>query len=184
MPNDPVPDDETLFTLEDLWALRKTDSRTGDQLNAAITTAYRRGQEKPSTAAQLAMLKKWFPWLGDDESVDGADVVQRLNEWFGSVGGTTAAPKEATEEDPSHAIYRAAAEKKWSQDGECEVDEGATVSPSDDAGAYIQAWVWVSDEDAGIKTKCRTCKEEIENGDGFDGECGSCVEKGEEADES
>lgn len=44
MPNDPVPDDETLFALEDLWALRKTDSRTGNEINEALTEAYRRGK--------------------------------------------------------------------------------------------------------------------------------------------
>jgi hypothetical protein len=28
-------------------------------------------------------------------------------------------------------------------DGECEIDEGATVSYSSDGGAYVAAWVWV-----------------------------------------
>lgn len=37
------------------------------------------------------------------------------------------------------------------RDGEVEIDEGAAVSRNDDeaggSGAYVQAWVWVPDED-------------------------------------
>ena len=32
-----------------------------------------------------------------------------------------------------------------SKGGELEVDEGATVSMGGDPGAYVQAWLWVSD---------------------------------------
>ena len=43
--------------------------------------------------------------------------------------------------------YREGARRLWYEDGEIEIDEGATVSVSDDGGAYVQAWVWVSDSD-------------------------------------
>ena len=43
--------------------------------------------------------------------------------------------------------YREGARRLWCEDGEIEIDEGATVSVSDDGGAYVQAWVWVSDSD-------------------------------------
>ena len=29
------------------------------------------------------------------------------------------------------------------RDGECEVDDSATLSEGDDNGTYVQAWVWV-----------------------------------------
>jgi hypothetical protein len=32
-------------------------------------------------------------------------------------------------------------------DGECEIDDAATISAGDDPGAYVQAWVWVPNED-------------------------------------
>ncbi len=52
--------------------------------------------------------------------------------------------------DEAKAIYQA--------DGELEIDEDATVSRNDDAasshGAYVQAWVWVGDQD-----KCHACGE-------------------------
>lgn len=35
------------------------------------------------------------------------------------------------------------------REGECEVDESTVVSASDE-GAYVMAWVWVSNENAGI----------------------------------
>ena len=32
--------------------------------------------------------------------------------------------------------------------GELEIDSDAQVSNGDDAGAYVQAWVWVPDDEA------------------------------------
>ncbi len=56
--------------------------------------------------------------------------------------------------DMSDSWYRQKATEKYHRDGEIEVDEGATVSVSEDAGAYVQAWVWVADplQDTGTKT--------------------------------
>lgn len=48
----------------------------------------------------------------------------------------------------TNAQYRAAAERIHGSEGSVEIDDGAKVSRGDDAGAYVQAWVWVSDEDA------------------------------------
>jgi hypothetical protein len=47
--------------------------------------------------------------------------------------------------------YRDAANRRYGRDGELEIDDGAIVSVGDDPGAYVQAWVWVSNEEAGIK---------------------------------
>ena len=63
--------------------------------------------------------------------------------------------------------YRdAAAQQSWVRDGECEIDDHAVVSGSDE-GAYVMAWVWASREDAGM---CRTpgCDEDAADGEGFD----------------
>jgi len=54
-------------------------------------------------------------------------------------------------DDPELAPYRAAAAEQ-SSDGELEIDPGAVVSKGGDRGAYVMAWIWISDEDAGIET--------------------------------
>ena len=48
------------------------------------------------------------------------------------------------------AKYRAAAQAR-SREGELEVDDGAVVNVSEDPGAYVQAWLWVEDDEAGIE---------------------------------
>lgn len=49
--------------------------------------------------------------------------------------------------------YRRKAKKLYHEDGEIEVDDDAEVSWSskvngEPAGAYVQAWVWVDDDEA------------------------------------
>ena len=50
-------------------------------------------------------------------------------------------------DDPVAEKYRDAATAQ-ARGGELEVDQIATVSRSEDGGAYVMAWLWVSDEDA------------------------------------
>jgi hypothetical protein len=57
------------------------------------------------------------------------------------------------------AAYRAAANKYHASDGELEIDADAKVSIGDDPGAYVQAWVWVTNEEAGIPETAE-CSEE------------------------
>jgi len=48
--------------------------------------------------------------------------------------------------------FRTAAEGRYDGTGDTDIDADARVSESeDDGGAWVAAWVWVSDEDAGIK---------------------------------
>lgn len=54
------------------------------------------------------------------------------------------------EHDAKKDAYIAAAQQQYGREGEIEVDESAYVSKGDDPGAYVMAWVWVSDDDAGI----------------------------------
>jgi len=82
--------------------------------------------------------------------------------------------------------YRAAAKAQWHDEGSCEIDDKALVSRDgeDDIGAYVQAWVWVTNEDAGI----RVCVEEeggcglvaidpSDSGDWYCDLCPSCADK-------
>lgn len=48
------------------------------------------------------------------------------------------------------AAYIAAAKGRHGDDGVCEIDDNAIVSIGDDPGAYVMAWVWVDQDDAGI----------------------------------
>ena len=53
--------------------------------------------------------------------------------------------------NPKILAYLAAA-KLRQKDGELEIDDDAKVAPGDDPGAYVQAWIWVSDQEAGLLT--------------------------------
>jgi hypothetical protein len=46
-------------------------------------------------------------------------------------------------------LYIKAAHENHYREGELEFDDSAVVSESDDEGAYVMAWVWVTDEEAG-----------------------------------
>ena len=90
---------------------------------------------------------------------------------------------ERTERGPNDAAYIGAAREVFATD-DLEIDDDPNVSLGGDPGAWVHAWVWVSDEDAGIQTEdedeniCRTCSETYaEGGDGYDGECPSCADK-------
>lgn len=41
--------------------------------------------------------------------------------------------------------YIEKAREWYGEDGAIEIDPGAIVSRGEDAGAYVQAWVWVHD---------------------------------------
>lgn len=48
------------------------------------------------------------------------------------------------------------AQAKHHRDGEIEIEDDATVSLSGDHGAYVQAWIWVYNSDAGVAS-CNDC---------------------------
>ena len=50
--------------------------------------------------------------------------------------------------DPILNGYRQAALCR-ARSGELEIDPGAVVSKGDDAGAYVMAWLWISDGEIG-----------------------------------
>lgn len=52
-------------------------------------------------------------------------------------------PAEPGKIDPVHEFYRERAFDTRHKDGDIEFDVDAKVSIGDDAGAYVQAWVWI-----------------------------------------
>ncbi|MBX5130742.1 hypothetical protein HJB53_30090 [Rhizobium lentis] len=79
--------------------------------------------------------------------------------------------------------YRAAAKEQAND--ELEVDDDAVVSPGDDPGAWVQAWIWIRNDEAGIseddEDACRDCGEHYaDGGDGYNGRCPDCADKAEE----
>lgn len=49
-------------------------------------------------------------------------------------------------DDARHKAIIELARNEHQDDGEVEIDAGATLSEGDDNGCYVQAWVWVSFE--------------------------------------
>ena len=82
------------------------------------------------------------------------------------------------QQSPQANAFREAAKAECTE-GELEVDDNAIVSFSDDGGAYVAAWIWVNDMEAGI---CSACGEaNADNGEGWDGLCGNCADKADSA---
>jgi len=54
---------------------------------------------------------------------------------------------EQAADRPSDEMFRAAA-RELAVDGDLELDDNATVSVSEDGGAYVQMWKWIDDDDA------------------------------------
>lgn len=57
---------------------------------------------------------------------------------------------ETLAQTSEEVAYLEAAQTLHHRDGDLEIDDDATVSLSDDGGAYVLAWIWVSAEDAGL----------------------------------
>lgn len=92
---------------------------------------------------------------------------------------------EQTSDDPLNDIieaFRSAARRDHEVEGELEFDDAPKVSiGADGNGAYVAAWRWISNDEAGVPDPdeaCRTCGETYaDGGDGFDGECPICADK-------
>lgn len=120
---------------------------------------------------------------GDVVSLD-ADAIDRLCERLNCEGLTFAEVTQhfgrvQAEKEPHLTAY---AEAMRTRDGDLERDDLPIVSQSDDGGAYVMAWKWVDDADAGIDREsepeneaCATghfAKKADLNGDGY---CPSCA---------
>ncbi len=64
------------------------------------------------------------------------------------------------DQDENMDAYVSAARQQYVDEGSIEVDDPTIVSVSDDGGAYVMAWVWVTNADAGIEQQCERCGDE------------------------
>lgn len=69
--------------------------------------------------------------------------------------------------------FREAATSEYAEEGRIEIDSNAVMSYGEDDGAYVAAWVWVDRSDVPV---C-PCGERNDDGEGFDGLCGTCADK-------
>ena len=149
-----------------------------DPSNLATTLAalrlFQRDYEDCSSDAIYEVWGEHF--TSDDGSMIpplGTDDIDKLCEELncGSV-------EDAYQTTPQAEAYRKTAKENYHEEGAVEVDDAATVSKSPEknaGGAYVQAWAWVSDAEAGI---CRHCGAvNADNGEGIDDLCGECADK-------
>ncbi|ARJ65971.1 hypothetical protein WV31_10060 [Magnetospirillum sp. ME-1] len=116
--------------------------------------------------------------LAGAEEIDWLLVEKALKVLTGTFGEAyqLIAERHASEEDSPYIAY---AQSNLAKGGELEIDDTTVVSHGGDAGAYVHAWVWVSDDDAGIE-HCSECGVILpEAGDGEDGLCAECADKRE-----
>ena len=75
--------------------------------------------------------------------------------------------------------YREGACKQSST--ELEIDDRPKVSMGSDPGAFVQAWIWVTNEDAGIY-QCPSCGElyDTEGDTTYTTDCPACEPRGED----
>lgn len=101
-----------------------------------------------------------------DEYVIVADITEAL-----PLYGTKSKdePEQDPEEAARHEKYREAARAQYEDEGTLEIDEGALVSEGCDPGAYVQAWVWVYNDAAGIPDEddeeedlCEDCEHHVD----------------------
>lgn len=116
--------------------------------------------------------------LAGAEEIDWQLVEKALKVLTGTFGEAyqLIAERNASEEDSPYIAY---AQSDLAKGGELEIDDTTAVSHGGDAGAYVHAWVWVSDEEAGIE-RCSECGAILpEAGDGEDGLCADCADRKE-----
>lgn len=110
--------------------------------------------------ARLTKLEAAFDQAGG-RGVELADEIDTLRVELGYTPRVTAAlvqegqndaedSKDSNGEEAIKAKYRAAARRIHHQGGELEIDDNAVVSLGSDPGAYVAAWVWVPNHEAGI----------------------------------
>lgn len=79
------------------------------------------------------------------------DQVGQLNEALNHTGLTFGEIVNQLGDDDSDPYVAAAQQHRLLEEGTLEVDGWAVVSRGDDDGAYVMAWLWISNTAAGIK---------------------------------
>jgi hypothetical protein len=110
-------------------------------------------------ATVLAALRFWQSKIGPDRLPAQANAVADFALFFEN--GNKYAPKDAMDKPEIDSLcerlnegdgenfeaYRKAAKRMFQDEGTIEIDDGATVSAGDANGAYVEAWVWVPDDE-------------------------------------
>jgi hypothetical protein len=111
--------------------------------------------DKREFSTVLAALRFWQSKIGPDRLPAQASAKRDFEPYFED--GKKFAPLSMEEidslcerinvsEDEDAEAYRAAAKSMFEDEGTLEIDGNAIVSIGDDPGAYVEAWVWVPQE--------------------------------------
>ena len=145
---------------------RALDSRETAMLLHALRTVQCQGRIEGCAAGMC----EHFADVDEMTNAEIDDLCERVN--FADV---KVKPGDEYQTSEQAKAYRNAAMRQ--ADSDVNVDQDAIVSVCDPgrAGAWVAAWVWVTDTDAGV---CRMCGAvNADNGEGFDGLCGECADK-------
>lgn len=161
---------------------------TTDTDNGTKTTAH--GTEREA----YEELKKRYCNTTADEAVFDQHIVEarfaQLLQWlfleaqstddYFFVQSHTIEVSESAGDPVLDAAYREAATEEYVEEGRIEIDSNAVVSHGEDNGAYVAAWVGVDRDQIPL---C-ACGKRNDDGEGFEGMCGSCADRAEESDAS
>jgi hypothetical protein len=95
-----------------------------------------------------------------DSTARGDQGLQVSEQALAEMGPVGASIEAAEQNAAEHEAYRQAAKQMYEEEGKIEIDRNAVVSQGADPGAYVQAWVWVSDDDLGLR--CQGCAAEVD----------------------
>lgn len=145
-----------------------------DRQHATVTAALRHWQQLRVPEAE----PEWD--IATDGGIDplSDDEIDVLIENHLNTGGLEfgeAVAHLASTKDDQDGRYVSAAREIWADD-ECEIDDEPMVSPGADEGAWVSAWVWVTNEEAGIK-HCEVCGAELDEETSVDGFCAGCADE-------
>lgn len=118
-------------------------------------------------------LKELVEWVSRESERTGVDS-------FSVLSHSLEVPEQSTTTPLLDEAFREAANNEYGDEGRIEIDADAVVSHGDDEGAYVAAWVWVDRSDVPL---C-PCGARNDDGEGFNGLCGSCADKTEAEDDA
>lgn len=103
-------------------------------------------------------LDRWKDDIEKDRDISGIVMVDDVIELYHQVKKIEA---EYAQDKAIEDRYREKADEEHGRDGECEIDDDAVVSISEDGGAYVASWVWVQGpvegEDYSHDIRCSVC---------------------------
>lgn len=123
-----------------IWTLRTTD--------AVIVHTSAAEAEAHYSRIVAASWESWFNTPAPEDTAKAWNMLIAQCGFFDEVSIVEHEVNRNAGDDPNLVqAYREAARECHQEDGVLEVDDDAVISFGDDPGAYVQAWVWVSEED-------------------------------------